>query len=84
MFNSNLNPQQLYWFLQGGNNNNTLPTLPLNPTANEWYETLLLQRRSTIPLPQMIQHPFSKLFARTLPPLLPIPRMTSSPSTSPK
>ncbi|CAF1060621.1 unnamed protein product, partial [Adineta steineri] len=86
MFNSNINPQQLYWFLQGNNNNATLPTtLPTNLTANEWYETLLLQRRSTIPLPQMMQHhPFSKLFARTLPPLLPIPRMTSSSSTSPK
>jgi hypothetical protein len=79
MFNSNLTPQQLYWFLQQGNNT-SLPTLP----SNDWYETLLLQRRSTIPLPQMIQHPFSKLFARTLPPILPIPRMNSPPSTSPK
>ena len=91
-----LNPQQLYWFLQQqqqqqqqqqspNNNNNTFPTLPTNTTMNDWYESLLLQRRSTIPLPQMIQHPFSKLFARTLPPLLPIPRLTTSPpSTSPK
>ncbi|CAF2112758.1 unnamed protein product [Rotaria magnacalcarata] len=85
MFNSNLTPQQLYWFLQGNPNpNNTLPPIASNLTANDWYETLFLQRRSTMPLPQMIQHPFSKLFARTLPPLLPVPRMTSPQSTSPK
>ncbi|CAF1102240.1 unnamed protein product [Rotaria sp. Silwood1] len=87
MFNSNINPQQLYWFLQGNNNNNnTLPPLPTNLTANDWYETFFLQRRTAIPLPtQMIQHPFSKLFARTLPPLLSsVPRMTSPQSTSPK
>ncbi|CAF3736281.1 unnamed protein product [Rotaria socialis] len=85
MFNSNLTPQQLYWFLQGNpNTNNPLPPIASNLTANDWYETLFLQRRSTMPLPQMIQHPFSKLFARSLPPLLPIPRMTSPQSTSPK
>jgi hypothetical protein len=83
MLNSNLTPQQLYWFLHGnGAPNPSLPPLPPNLSMSDWYETLLLQRRSAMPVPQMMQHPFSKLFARTLPPLLPIPRMPGISSSS--